>query len=69
MSRNDRKKPVPQKSRTDQSHSAKARRTREAAADTGTRTASFAFRRRVGNSVIALLLLIAAAQLFNLQVP
>jgi cell division protein FtsI (penicillin-binding protein 3) len=69
MSRSERKKPAPSKPRTDQSHSARARRTREAAADTGTRTASFAFRRRVGNSVIAVLLLIAAAQLFNLQVP
>ena len=68
MSRSERKKPAPSKPRTDQSHSARARRTREAA-DTGTRTASFAFRRRVGNSVIAVLLLIAAAQLFNLQVP
>ncbi|MCU1697043.1 MAG: cell division protein FtsI/penicillin-binding protein 2 [Mycobacterium sp.] len=69
MSRSERKKPAPSKPRTDQSHSARARRTREPAADTGTRTASFAFRRRVGNSVIAVLLLIAAAQLFNLQVP
>jgi cell division protein FtsI (penicillin-binding protein 3) len=69
MSRNDRKKPAPSKSRTDQSHSARARRTREPAADTGTRTASFVFRHRVGNSVVAVLLLIAAAQLFNLQVP
>src|SRR5882757_6594891 len=69
MSRTERKKPAPSKPRTDQSHSARARRTREAAADTGTRTASFAFRRRVGNSVIAVLLVIAAAQLFNLQVP
>jgi cell division protein FtsI (penicillin-binding protein 3) len=69
MSRSERKKSAPSKPRTDQSHSARARRTREPAADTGTRTASFAFRRRVGNSVIAVLLLIAAAQLFNLQVP
>jgi cell division protein FtsI (penicillin-binding protein 3) len=69
MRRNERKTPAVSKSRTDQSHSARTRRTREAAADTGTRTASFAFRRRVGNSVIALLLVIAGAQLFNLQVP
>ena len=33
------------------------------------RSASFVFRHRVGNAVIALVLVIAAAQLFNLQVP
>ncbi|MDT5287923.1 MAG: hypothetical protein QOF88_2812 [Mycobacterium sp.] len=68
MSRNDRKKPDAAKSRTDQSHSARARRTREPAADTGLRSASFVFRHRVGNSVVALLLVVAAVQLFNLQV-
>jgi cell division protein FtsI (penicillin-binding protein 3) len=69
MSRSDRKKPDASKSRTDQSHSARARRTREPATDAGLRSASFAFRHRVGNSVIALLLVVAATQLFNLQVP
>jgi cell division protein FtsI (penicillin-binding protein 3) len=68
MSRNDRKKPDAAKSRSDQSHSARARRTREPAADTGLRSASFVFRHRVGNSVVALLLVVAAVQLFNLQV-
>jgi cell division protein FtsI (penicillin-binding protein 3) len=64
----NRKKPV-SKSPGDQSHSARVRRTREPAADTGLRSASFVFRHRVGNSVIALLLVVAAVQLFNLQVP
>jgi cell division protein FtsI (penicillin-binding protein 3) len=48
--------------------SATARRTREAA-ETGSRTAAFAFRHRAGNVVIFLVLIIAAAQLFSLQVP
>jgi cell division protein FtsI (penicillin-binding protein 3) len=69
MSRNDRKKVAASKARTDQSHSARARRTREPSADPGVRTSSFVFRHRVGNSVIALLLVVAATQLFNLQVP
>jgi cell division protein FtsI (penicillin-binding protein 3) len=69
MSRSDRKKPDASKSRADQSHSARARRTREPAAETGLRSASFVFRHRVGNSVIAVLLVVAAVQLFNLQVP
>ena len=38
-------------------------------ADTGLRSASFVFRHRVGNAVIFLVLIVAAAQLFNLQVP
>ncbi|TXI50782.1 MAG: penicillin-binding protein 2 [Mycobacterium sp.] len=51
--------------------SAKARRTREATEVTGTtgRTATFAFRHRTGGVVILLALMVAAAQLFNLQVP
>jgi cell division protein FtsI (penicillin-binding protein 3) len=69
MSRDDRKKVAASKARTDQSHSARARRTREPSADPGVRTSSFVFRHRVGNSVIALLLVVAATQLFNLQVP
>ena len=52
-----------------QGHSARARRTREPVAETGLRSASFVFRHRVGNVVIFLLLIVAAAQLFNLQVP
>jgi cell division protein FtsI (penicillin-binding protein 3) len=69
MSRNDQRKVAASKSRADQSHSARARRTREPSADPGVRTSSFVFRHRVGNSVIALLLMVAATQLFNLQVP
>jgi cell division protein FtsI (penicillin-binding protein 3) len=52
-----------------QEHSAKARRTREPAAENGLRSASFVFRHRTGNAVIFLVLVVAAAQLFNLQVP
>jgi cell division protein FtsI (penicillin-binding protein 3) len=52
-----------------QERSAKARRTRTAVADSGLRSASFVFRHRVGNATIFLLLIIAAAQLFNLQGP
>ena len=51
-----------------QGRSAHARRTRQPAGD-GMRTASFAFRHRAGNAVIFLALIVAAAQLFNLQVP
>src|SRR4051812_29521904 len=52
----------------EQGKSARTRRTREAA-ETGSRTASFTFRHRAGNCVIALVLVVAGAQLFNLQVP
>ncbi|BBY83262.1 penicillin-binding protein 2 [Mycolicibacterium pulveris] len=52
-----------------QERSAKARRTRAPIVDTGLRSASFVFRHRTGNAVIFLLLVVAAAQLFNLQVP
>jgi cell division protein FtsI (penicillin-binding protein 3) len=38
-------------------------------AENGLRSASFVFRHRVGNAVVFLVLLIAAAQLFTLQVP
>lgn len=47
---------------------ATARRIREMA-ESGSRTASFAFRHRAGNIVIFLALIVAATQLFNLQVP
>ena len=47
---------------------AKARRTR-AATETESSSASFVYRYRVGNVVIFLALMVAAAQLFNLQVP
>jgi cell division protein FtsI (penicillin-binding protein 3) len=48
--------------------SARDRRTRQAV-DFGTRGASFVFRHRAGNVVIFLALLVAAVQLFYLQVP
>jgi cell division protein FtsI (penicillin-binding protein 3) len=51
-----------------QGHSARTRRTREIA-ETGLRSASFVFRHRVGSAVLFLALIVAAAQLFNLQVP
>ncbi|MDX1881755.1 penicillin-binding protein 2 [Mycolicibacterium sp. 120270] len=61
-----RKNPPP---RPAQGRSARARRTRTPMTDTGLRSASFVFRHRVGNAVIFLALVVAAAQLFNLQVP
>ncbi|WP_343710276.1 penicillin-binding protein 2 [Mycobacterium sp.] len=51
-----------------QGHSARDRRTRQAV-DVGMRGASFVFRHRAGNAVIFVALLVAAAQLFYLQVP
>ena len=52
-----------------QGRSAKARRTRKPDTDEGLRSASFVFRHRTGNAVIFLVLMVAAAQLFTLQVP
>ncbi|MGP4054247.1 peptidoglycan D,D-transpeptidase FtsI family protein [Mycobacterium sp. 4D054] len=52
-----------------QERSARSRRTRQAATQSGLRSASFVFRHRTGNAVIFLLLVVAAAQLFTLQVP
>ncbi|MGZ8776032.1 MAG: peptidoglycan D,D-transpeptidase FtsI family protein [Mycobacterium sp.] len=52
-----------------QERSARSRRTRTPASDGGLRSASFVFRHRVGNAAIFLVLIVAAAQLFNLQVP
>ncbi|WP_019736454.1 peptidoglycan D,D-transpeptidase FtsI family protein [Mycolicibacter kumamotonensis] len=49
-------------------HSAHDRRTRPAT-ELGLRSASFVFRHRTGNAVIFLVLALAAAQLFYLQVP
>lgn len=48
-------------------HSARERRTRQLV-EAGTRGASFVFRRRTGNVVIVVLMLVAATQLFMLQV-
>lgn len=49
-------------------HSARVRRTRQAV-DLGVRGASFVFRHRTGNVVIFVALIVAAVQLFYLQVP
>jgi len=49
-------------------HSARDRRTRQVS-EVATRGASFIFRHRVGNGVIFLALLVAAVQLFMIQVP
>jgi cell division protein FtsI (penicillin-binding protein 3) len=48
-------------------HSARERRTRQIV-EAGTRGASFVFRHRAGNAVILVLMLVAAVQLFVLQV-
>ncbi|MUL82426.1 MULTISPECIES: penicillin-binding protein 2 [unclassified Mycolicibacterium] len=50
-------------------HEARVRRTRVAATETGLRSSSFVFRHRTGNLVMLTVLVIAAAQLFSLQVP
>jgi cell division protein FtsI (penicillin-binding protein 3) len=55
--------------RSEQGRSARARRTRAPVTDTGLRSKSFVFRHRAGNAVIFVVLALAAAQLFNLQVP
>lgn len=62
-------KPKDRKAQPTQERSAKARRIREPLAENGLRSASFVFRHRTGNAVIFLVLVVAAAQLFNLQVP
>jgi cell division protein FtsI (penicillin-binding protein 3) len=62
-------KPKARKAQPTQERSAKARRTREPMAENGLRSASFVFRHRAGNAVIFLVLVVAAAQLFMLQVP
>jgi cell division protein FtsI (penicillin-binding protein 3) len=51
-----------------QERSANSRRTRAPMSETGLRSASFVFRHRVGNAAVFLVLIVAAAQLFNLQV-
>ncbi len=74
MSRGDNRgrgsgRPKARKEQPNQERSARARRTRGPMAENGLRSASFVFRHRVGNGVVFLVLLIAAAQLFTLQVP
>lgn len=60
---------TPPKTPPSQEHSARSRRSRQAAPQNGLRSASFVFRHRAGNAAIFLLLVVAAAQLFTLQVP
>ena len=62
------RRPAGQPVTAGQGRAANARRLR-AIAETGTDRTSFAYRFRVGNIVIFLALLLAAGQLFNLQVP
>ena len=73
MTRGERQRRAPKAPRTNrtstQERPAKARRTRAPMTDTGLRSASFVFRHRVGNAAIFLVLVVAAGQLFNLQVP
>ncbi|MDV3128148.1 penicillin-binding protein 2 [Mycobacterium sp. 21AC1] len=74
MSRGDtrRGESKPQRVKKDQAgqgHSARIRRTRVAATETGLGSASFVFRQRAGSVVIFVVLLIAGVQLFMLQVP
>src|SRR5690349_9930303 len=49
--------------------SRRVRQPRQSTTASGLRSASFVFRHRTGNAVIFLLLVLAAAQLFTLQVP
>lgn len=51
-----------------QEHAATDRRIRRPEPQTGLRSSSFVFRHRAGNVVIFLVLVVAAAQLFNLQI-
>ncbi len=74
MSRGDNRgrspgRPKAPKAQPSQERSARARRTREPAAENGLRSASFVFRHRTGNAVVFLALVVASAQLFTLQVP
>ena len=74
MSRGDNRghgpgRPKARNAQPSQERSARARRTREPTAENGLRSASFVFRHRTGNAVIFVVLLVAAAQLFILQVP
>ncbi|KUI40166.1 penicillin-binding protein 2 [Mycobacterium sp. GA-2829] len=53
-----------------QGRSAKARRTRKPiAAESGSNRSTFVFRQRAGMAIMMAMLLVAGAQLFNLQVP
>lgn len=65
------KQSQPRPGRIDAPHSARVRRIRRPVTDatTGETRGSFTFRHRAGNVVMALLILVAGAQLFTLQVP
>jgi cell division protein FtsI (penicillin-binding protein 3) len=70
MSRGDQRgRPKAGQDEPAQGRSAWSRRTREPTTETGLRSAPFVFRHRAGNVVIFLALIVAGAQLFNLQVP
>src|SRR5258707_11019484 len=74
MSRGDNRgrgsgRPKARKAQPTQERWAGAGRTGEPMAESGLRSASFVFRHRAGNAVIFLVLLVAAGQLFSLQVP
>src|SRR3954451_16867339 len=62
-------RPKASKAQATQERSARARRTREPAAENGLRSASFVFRHRAGNAVVLVVLVVAGAQLFTVQVP
>jgi cell division protein FtsI (penicillin-binding protein 3) len=73
MSRGDNRgggpgRPKARKAQPNQERSARARRTRQPAAENGLRSASFVFRHRAGNAVVFAVLLVAVGQLFNVQV-
>ncbi|MBU8813567.1 peptidoglycan D,D-transpeptidase FtsI family protein [Mycolicibacterium goodii] len=57
------------KAQVDQPRSARTRRTRAPETEAGLHSSSFVFRHRTGNLAILAVLIIAAAQLFTLQVP
>jgi cell division protein FtsI (penicillin-binding protein 3) len=61
-------RPKARKAQPNQERSARARRTRQAAAENGLRSASFVFRHRAGNAVVFAVLLVAIGQLFTVQV-
>jgi cell division protein FtsI (penicillin-binding protein 3) len=62
------RKVTPSRTGASGERSARSRRIREPMTDTGERSTSFVFRHRGGNLVIFVVLIVAAAQLFTLQV-
>jgi cell division protein FtsI (penicillin-binding protein 3) len=73
MSRGDNRgggpgRPKTRTAQPNQERSARARRTRQPAAENGLRSASFVFRHRAGNAVVFAVLLVAVGQLFTVQV-